>query len=238
MKRTVSDLVRVPEAKVAQFNMTLQGLREAMRVGVAEVYFPVGTVVPDTWTNTKSATIYQAPWIVVDYRMVRLATSKTRTLGAVLLRRQASPYKLPFFRSKEITSVIAEFSLRDWLNDEGGYMAGCSSDLLKVVSEVLIDQRTPVMFFLPSLEDLHLSPEPNLNIDRLAWEYFRDTPTAINDECEKRIFLDLEGRVRSFWLRSFGHNNDYVWSVRVIDGGAKELLPFLERAFVPACVIT
>lgn len=172
--------------------------------------------------------------------MVQLTVDKERVLGAILLRKQASPYALPFFREQggDFSSRAPKyFSLKDWLNDENGYVAGCSSDLLKVVSEVIVDQM-PAAFFLPSLEELHLSPGFNPNLERLTWEYFRDTPTGVNDECEKRIFVDLEGEARSFWLRSLGRNKDCVWYVRVFDGGAEERLSSLERAFVPACVVT
>lgn len=48
----LQDLLKLTETK-ATFSKTLHGLQAATRAGVAGDYFPVGTVISDTWRDTK-----------------------------------------------------------------------------------------------------------------------------------------------------------------------------------------
>lgn len=211
-----------------------QDLQRAVRAGNASSQFPVGTIIPDIWTDNAAGIAYLIPHIVVDYREVTLA-GHTKRLGATLLRQNALPVK---FRFDKDTSIFAESELRYRLNDDTeGYAAGCSANLLEVVSNVIIDGDTQVRFFLPLPEELHFDPYNNPKLKYLVWEYFRDAPASIGEPSHKRIFFDPSGTAQDCWLRSATRGfANRVWIARMA-GSAYNDLAYGTCACAPACVI-
>ena len=172
-------------------------LKQAMNDGTAQKEFPIGTIIPDIWTEFRTKIAYPMPLIVVGYRKIKLANLKER-FGAILLRQKASPYKAGFGNNSGFRNSVH----RLWHNhaSAGDYISGCSADLLRVVAEVIV-AGTSVKFFPPSLEELHLDPYNNPQLEELVWEYFRDTPTDPREPCPRRVFLDPWGSARTCWLR-------------------------------------
>ncbi len=211
-----------------------QNLQHAVRTGTARSQFPIGTIIPDIWTDNAAGIVYLMPHIVVDYREARLPNLE-KHLGAFLLRQNALPVK---FRFDKDTNIFAESELRRWLNDDPeGYAAGCSANLLEVASNIITGSGTLVRFFPPSLEELHLDPHDNPELENLVWEYFRDTPTSIEGPCLKRIFLDPLGVAQCCWLRSAGCGAaNYLWYASA-DGSANRSNVNCVYACTSACVI-
>lgn len=212
----------------------LQDLQRAVRAGTASSQFPVGTIIPDIWTDNAAGITYSMPHIVVDYREARLPNLE-KHLGAFLLRQNALPVK---FRFDKDTNIFAESELRRWLNDDPeGYAAGCSVNLLEVVSSVIIDGDTQVRFFPPLPEELHFDICNNPKLKYLVWEYFRDTPTSIWEPCSKRVLCDPSGTAQTCWLRSAyrGYVN-FVWLANT-DGSVYSDGVDYTYACTSACVI-
>lgn len=216
---------RVPEISELR---TLKNLQYAVRTGTAREKFPIGTVIPDLWIDHQTKTIYLMPLIIVDYRTVELATNHRKCPAAILLRQNALPGCHDFYESK----------FRFWLNDTSigsdGYANGCSPNLLKTVSKIIIDE-VPVKFFPPSLKELHFNPYDNPELEDLVWEYFRDTPTDHKVPCPKRIFLDPAGSPQIVWIRF--EDFPCPWFVNS-DGSACCSSVAHHYTCVPACAIT
>lgn len=214
----------------------LADLKQALKDGAYRERFPVGTIIPDIWYDVNRI-LYLMPLIVVDYRLVK-TVKYGECLGAILLRKNASPNQASFDVKNQ--NLFSESSLNKYYNhrkDIMSYGAGCSKNLLSAVADVIIDD-TPVEFFPPSLEELHFDPCQNPDLEALAWEYFRDTPTDVLTPCSKRIFLSPEGTAQYCCLRSAcrGFANNRVWSVAT-DGSANHNNAYNTYACAPACVV-
>lgn len=75
-------------------------LQLAVRAGRVGSEFPIGTRIPDTWTDTINGVAYQMPLIVVDYRLVETMEGDFRT-AAILMREHASPVMLQFDQAEQ-----------------------------------------------------------------------------------------------------------------------------------------
>lgn len=214
-------------------------LQNAIDDGTYREQFPVGTILPDTWTDTDSGIIYDMPLRIVDYREVTLANGKS-TVGAILLRVNASPNSITFASA---TSIYSRSYARAYLN--AAYRDGCSAELLDVIvatsQESIYEGEKDVSqgwMFLPTPEELHVNLEEHSDAevdDLLAWEYFRDTPTNPIEDCEKRGFRDPNGSAQSVWLRS-RYNSRFVRYM-----GPTGLVglddPSYDRGVLAACII-
>ncbi len=210
-----------------------QKLQEALRYHCARTEFPVGTIIPDFWTDHNNWKVYSMPHIIVDYRKFQTVQYGER-FGAVLLRRNAMPCTVVF--SKTGRSVFTDSDLRKWLNVGGDYAKGCSNSLICATADVVVDDLS-LRFFPPSAEEVHLNPNQRLDLENLVWEYFRDTPTEACEHCPKRIFLDPSGVAISCWLRSA--NRTYAFNVRCISssGSLGNYSAYSISHVVPACVV-
>lgn len=198
-----------------------QQLQSAVRAGVSPQEFPTGTVIPDLWTDLKTQEVYQMPLIVVGYCIVK-PIGRKKCLGAILLRQNASPDRLPF--DENACNVFHGSSLERWQNSDNGYPAGCSAGLLAAVTEVEIDKK-PTKFFPPSLEELGIGESDSSQRSQLIWEYFRkpcdsdghDAPydlyfKSYRRYVERRTFRNTAGEPQCCWLRgpNRGHAR-YAW---------------------------
>lgn len=75
-------------------------LQLAVRAGKVGSEFPIGTRIPDTWTDTINRITYQMPLIVVDYRLVETMEGDLRA-AAILMREHASPVALQFDQAEQ-----------------------------------------------------------------------------------------------------------------------------------------
>lgn len=225
-------ILQPDDSKIAQISNygVLQYLRSKLRAGRAP--FRVGTIIPDLWTDPETGIIYSMPLILVDYRKVRLVDGNER-FGAILLRQNASLASVCF--DQKASTEFNHSDLKHWLN-RGDYFEGCSSVLREVTAEIMLD-REPVKFFPPSLEELHLDPYDNPELEDLVWEYFRDTPTDYTCPCPKRVFRNYFGTAQLCWLRSAYRSFAFrVW-VAFTDGSAVYHGANFAIACSPACAV-
>ncbi len=217
---------------------TFRFLKDALNDGTYREKFPIGTPIPDVWTDPTTSIIYPMVRIIVDYRTVELAGREHR-LGAILLSQTVVPPDDITFDDRG-SIIFAKSTLRMWLNgdDPDCYLAGCNPELLDTVAEVMIDGAL-VKFFPPSLEELHLDPHKNPKLENLTWEYFRDMSTDYHQPCSKRIFrAPLSAMPMHVWLRSALRGySDLVWGADT-DGSAYYYYAYTAGgACAPACVI-
>lgn len=213
-------------------------LRDAVRNGTAREKFPVGTILDDIWMDRENAIVYKMPLIVVDYRIVELA-SHTRRLGAVLLRQFATPSETVF--SENNTNVYSESDINTWLNSAVGlgYIAGCSASLRSAMAKVIVDDDLVVNFFLPSPEELHLNPDGKPQFEDDTWEYFRDTVSDAHKYCSKRDFVNPLQRKRcDCWLRGTPSSETTITAYQLTKHGHITLnVSGSLASSTPACVI-
>lgn len=213
-------------------------LQNAIDNGTYRERFPVGTILPDTWTDADSGVIYDMPLRIVDYREVTLANGKS-TIGAILLRVNASPNSITFAPE---TPIYSRSYARAYLNTT--YRDGCSAELLDVIvatsQENIYEGEKDISqgwMFLPTPEELHVNLEEHSDaeVDLLAWEYFRDTPTNPIEDCEKRVFRDPNGSAQGVWLRS-RYSSSYVCCVNP-NGYVGSYYPSNSGGVLAACII-
>lgn len=202
-------------------------LKQALQSDSYQTDFPIGSLIGDFWVNPESGNIYTSPLRIVDYRQVRLPSGEEK-LAAILLRVYATVRKKYEFHEH------IQFYSKEYLN--GIYYTGCSSDLRAAITPIQPGTRIEsAKFFLPRLEDLHLNPFEQPDIDQLAWKYFQDTTTDYSEPCPKRAFTDPHGGEGSYLLRS-----DYdTWYLNS-DGSAECFRGrgLFNLNFTPACAIT
>ncbi len=194
-----------PPEKTASSHMLLR-LRDAIRRGDAWERVPVGTIIPDTWTDIKTGKIYDMPLRIVHYGGRTVNDGEYRNT-ATLLRQYVLPQER-IFDGKNTDYCITW--IRDYL--EGDYAQGCSKALSRVAvpgNITVNDGSLQAKFFLPAPEELGvIIPGLNDGTWHPKWEYFRDTPESQDGYCEKRIFTTPDGSKRRVWLRSRnGFNN-------------------------------
>lgn len=223
-------------------------LQRSIDNGTYWMKFPVGTVLPDIWGS------YDMPLRVVNYGEVVLASGEKR-FGATLLRVNAIPGSIQFnWQNYKIGQPRGNNRFGDshvwwYLNSDSclcGYLDYCSEELLDALTEVAVvylndggaEEQVKCRFFLPKSEELHVDRDEleEGEIDRLTWEYFRDTPTDWEDHCEERIFRTPDGVERACWLGSVKfHKVETVF----VDGCCYTDEPYAgHNAVAPACAIT
>lgn len=214
-----------------------------LRIKEAPKEFPVGTLLPDIWTDPKTGIEYKMPHRVVSYITVRL-TDGRKGAGAVLCRVNTLPECREF--DKE-SPYFAESSLWKYLNldMEDGYLAGCSSELLNVMTEVKSgesfwgDSRIVCgKVFVPCCNELGLR-DGYLDSDRrqCSWAYYKFAPSTMTrwcTECKERIFYDPAGGLRNVWTRT-----RYADSVRTVvpNGFSLPYHPSVRRSILPFSVV-
>lgn len=228
MSPTSAVIRKAPQPANPQLACYAQDLRQlqlAVRDGTAAEKFPVGTEIYDVWRDAKSCMSYDAPLIVVDYR--DLKTSSTRIQPcATLLRKYLAPITTCFDVSggnpQYCETEIDGFLGHPQRHQEEMYVAGCSQELLKVISPVIIytyevdgDDRQCLVghrvdkFFIPGEVELNFAAEQYSASGEVShtWEYFRGARPyyfqgdLVKEWREKRTFCDNNGTPQSFWLR-------------------------------------
>ena len=94
-------------------------------VEAAKARFPVGTKIPDTWTDPEVGTVYQMPFIVAHYGDCELLDGTTKK-GAYLIRENVLPFSLQFdakesnnpdsYRRDYGNSRYIHSNIHQWLN--------------------------------------------------------------------------------------------------------------------------
>lgn len=250
---TIPSQINVPDDAIPQDKPNIfHQLQNALDDGTYREKFPVGTILPDIWTDLTTGTTYDMPLRIVHYGEVTLTSGK-KCLGATLQRVHASPNRIVFGReSKDFPYGNSRYNISDanvYLNmdDESSYLSGCSADLRNSVAEVVLSVPAPngsvdrvnSKFFLPSPEELHYDIE-NLGqaqIDLLAWEYFRDTPTDMDTPCKKRIFRTPNGSAQFCLLRSAYRGYVHFACGSATNGSASRLNADGAYSCAPVCVI-
>ena len=200
-------------------------LKEALSEGHMSTVakeFPIGTIIPDIWKNVQTNAMYSIPHIIVDYGNYKSPEKDELRQGAILLRQYLLPVEVPF------SSDLDEYKtshIHRWLNGQASvpslpsslppcepapkeypsYSAGCSPELLQVVSPISQVTREyrdgkPVLthydsrFFLPSRHNLNLAdPDGELNIGEV-WSYFAYNATRDpRQACPGRVFCGVTG---------------------------------------------
>lgn len=211
-------------------------LQAAVRDGTAREKFPVGTIIPDTWTDVEKSVTYSMPLIVVDYRKWHMANGGL-CMGATLLRQNALPWEAPFYGQRGLLGY-AESVPHTVLNDR--HLEGCSKGLKTVIAEVtLFDPEGKILAsaFVPSMDELHVSPHFFRGPEEMqTWEYFWHTPTDWTASCEERARRDPSGKARSCWTRSYKGDYDEIWQVNM-DGSVSVSGPDDVRSCTPAFVV-
>lgn len=220
-------LVQPHDPRVAKISCqsVFQEFLAAVRAGVAAEYYPVGTILyspygserpTECWTSEYHcyhSKDYAMPFIVVDYRMAELLNHE-KCLAAVLLSMYALERKFVFGRPVSISNIDTMFRNSVIVQEMNRWRSACHPyihpSLLEVAAKVVVD-RAEVQFFPPSLEELHLNPYNNPNLEELTWKYFCDTPTAIDAKCPERTFLTSDGRKTCYWLRSVDQDPFYTY---------------------------
>ncbi len=235
-----------------------QRLHEALKWGKAHYEFPVGTEIPDIWTDRATGAFYHAPLIIVDYRNVQTRQNEN-DVGAVLLRKFTSPCKLPFTKAG-MPDCYDDSYVDRYLNPsekihhrlESDYLDGCSEGLNEFLTPVAIetteypnDDGQPqththfAHFFLPSTTELSLfgrAPEAE-EIEQI-WEYFICGPHSL-EVCMKRIFCDPTGHPQDCWLRDGTPRGSTLRNYVMTDGGFYCADVHKDELYIaPACVIT
>lgn len=220
--------------------------------------FPIGTEIPDVWTNPKSRNYYDDPLIIVHYDLFRCEGQESLTQGAVLLRKHAFLPVWPCFSHERMDEYVDSF-VRHWLNDDDftldesvlGYIAGCSAELLGLISSVQLftdELRSDSTlsehydrFFLPSYQNLGMLSADGKLATGVIWGYFLDTPADGNQVCEKRTFLDQSGNAQDCRLRDrypMGRTDAHHRYTVDKQGRCRWSDPTVPCCVVPACVIT
>lgn len=215
-------------------------LQNAIDRGAHWEKFPVGTILPDTWTDPETKGIYYMPLRIVDYRKVALPGGR-KALGATLLRVNASPNDIVF----DPYNNRFNHSQAKWHLD-GNYLTGCSAELRAAMATVVVDvtygdacDQACCQAFLPSPEELHVDVDKGYlegALDHYSWEYFLDTPTDRHEPCEKRVFRTPNGKSKCVWTRS-RDTSDTV-CLMTTNGNIYGEYPSRSYSILPACVIT
>lgn len=192
----------------------LLSLKAALRSENAPIFFPVGTTIPDTWTDVYTNHTHQAPFVIVSYQKLDLPSGKT-CFGAILLRKYTSPFRVKYGDSRLRHSALLEWANSDnCINQIGrhGYLTGCSTELLQITTPVILkpdtqkDVNDAFRFFPPSLGELDLA-EPGIRSREKPWNYFKNPQ-------HRPIFKDLTGQAQDCWLRSTKRGGaTHVWTV-------------------------
>lgn len=198
----------------AQGDHIFHKLQCAVRDGTAREKYPVGKEIPDQWTDVTKDKTFAMPWRIVDYRDVLLANGEKR-LAAILLRIYASLIKIKF--NEYYTNIYDGSNVERFLQND--YRDGCTPELLDAIVKIQLPGRgcalRPATLFIPRAEELHIamSQDSTPNIDQMAWEYFRDTPTEYTTPCQKRIFRDTNGVPQVCWTRSGLNLFHLIWTI-------------------------
>lgn len=241
--RRLLSVLPVPQdqSRATSANIFLQ-LEDAIDDGTYWEKFPVGAILPDTWTDVSTGKTYEMPWRIVDYRKVTLSDHR-KAFGATLLRVYASPNDVMFDTCNE---RFRDSYVLQYLNAEDGYLAGCSAELREAIVATIIsapygcvEDEICSQIFIPSPEEFHVDADQDYlegALDHFAWEYFLNAPTDRHQICGKRSFLSPNGHHKSVWLRSH-YAGGLVCS---IDNGGIVYInsPCLSLGVLPACVIT
>lgn len=252
-----------PQSQTLSANLFRQ-LQLAVRSGTAAEEFPVGTEIPDVWTDVESGTTYYAPLIVVDYRELKTSLTQTR-FCATLLRKYLTPNAVPF----DISGYDPEY-VDSWIHTlfnptQRGesrwkplYVRGCSQELIEVVSPVIIytyecdrgikrylSRCLVDNFFIPDEIQLNFSHEQYAPKDEIShtWQYFQDErpyefQTQLSREWyQRRVFCDCAGQPHDYWLRDHAWHTPGCRSYARKDGGTYFTEITDERHLLPACVI-
>lgn len=220
-----------------------QQLQDAIADGRHRELFPVGTLLPDTWTNLETSALCDMPLRIVDYRKIKLASGE-ETLGATLLRQHATPNLVAFCKSSLAypfgSNEYFESDVRAYLDTE--YYKGCSAALLSSLANIRLDDKADARFFLPSLEALHFDDvylrSHTTYKNKPAWEYFQDTPSDPAMICSKRAICDPDGNKRQYLTRTRHNGSAECVYIVTVDGGAHSLnLASYVHPIAPACVI-
>lgn len=222
-------------------------LQTAIDDGTYREKFPVGSILPDTWTDVTTGKTYEMPLRIVHYGEVATVNPPHKAIAAALLRCQATPCEVVFSNpSAEFpygSSRYAASDIDSYLR--GDYLRGCSPGLQKAfianayhIPDYASQSEIAVKgFFLPCLEELHVCTNDAIDVDQAAWEYFLDTPSDWTEPCRKRVFLDPSGTAQRCWLRSARRGSAYrVWTANT-DGSANYYSAYNTYACAPACVI-
>lgn len=222
-----------------------QRLQATLDDGTYREKFPVGTILPDAWTDVVTGKTYDMPLRVVHYGEVATVYPSYKTLGATLLRCLATPREMVFskpsiefpFGSNRYASSDVDAYLR------GDYMWGCSHSLRRAlipnvynIPDYESHNEIPIKgFFLPSREQLHICTNDAIDVDQVAWEYFLDTPTAPLTGCKKRTFVTPDGHAQYVWLRSY-YASSFVHYLRP-NGSVNIGYPSDSCGVLPACIV-
>ncbi len=240
-------------------------LQLAVRNGTAVEKFPIGTEIPDVWTDVKSGTIYDAPLIVVDYRELKTSLTQTQ-FCATLLRKYLAPDAVPF----DISSYDPEYA-DSWINTRFNptqrgesrwaplYVRGCSRELMEVISPVIIytyerdrgvkqhylSRYLVDNFFIPDEIQLNFSREPYDAKGEIShtWQYFQDElPYEFQTQPwrewhQKRVFCDHTGQPHDYWLRDHARHTLRCRSYACQDGSTYFTKITDKRHLLPACVV-
>lgn len=220
-----------------------QQLRIKIAQGKVRWEFPVGTLLPDIWTDPETGIQYRMPHRVMSHQIVQLADGR-KTLGTILCRANTLPKERKF---GEEDHTFAGSSLWKYLNLDttDGYLAGCSKELRDAMAEVEIGDscgadsyRARCKVFVPTLDEVGVTYNGVIygsEIDHYGWQYFHRTPMHWGEKCERRVFRDLKGRPQFVMLRSISRRTSV--GCMDIEGGVRDANRREMLAVLPVSVV-
>lgn len=143
-------------------------------------HFPIGTIIPDTWTDTTINERYDMPFVVASYRKFEGVDDLVTRLGVVLLRQIATPF-LVQFDAPEVDRNLRDSrhlygynrywysNIRQWLNsrdaagswwrkqhdcDAPPEIAQSKDGYLRGCTEELLKVVTPVILQVPHTDNI------------------------------------------------------------------------------------
>lgn len=209
----------------------LERLQAALTLDVAEILFPIGTIFEDFWHD--SYRTYSAFLMLVDYRLATLPNGEER-FGAILLRRCVAPRRMKFG-----FDCYRHSNPHLWLNAEDGYFTGCSKELMRVITPVIIKDQDgtdlETTFFLPSVEELHFNVNRRGdNWEESTWRFFMDVKWCL--DYRRRLYGPSGKLGVPCWSRSEYPFYGNRWAFDEY-GAPVSALPHDELFCAPACVI-
>lgn len=219
---------------------SLASLKEALDGGYADIAYPVGMEIEDTYDG------HSNPLIVAQYLDESNNSRYGGAEGVICIRKYANPLSQQFNTSTSATNYDGSL-IQNFLNTT--YLEKCSDNIRNTVSKLIIpwNNGTEIVgveskFFLMSKTEIKgttTTSDTSIGFEGIGWQYWIEKTglfSGSNNANSGRIVRDISNNAQAWWTRSKDGSN--IWHV-IGTGEIKNTSGASNTiAVVPACFIS
>lgn len=231
----------VPYRNLYAESNSLSDFKSMLDAGLGEIYYPVGTEIPDTWNGNSN------PLIVTQY--FTTANSKYGgAIGTILIRKYVEPVSQQYSSNNSYGYIYTSSDILSYLS--GDYYNKCSSVLKTLISPIKFQvssgggspnliPNAQYFFLMSACEMGNQGYWGSQSYEGVMWDYWIkktgfSQPNA--NSSTARIATDRNGTAQPYWIRTSATSDLGAGYVRA-NSGITWQKPTNTAGVRPACFI-